>query len=77
VQAHDSGGVCEPEPDSRDRSDLVASEPNAAPFDVAMASWPAPSAGIVDSMSRTSDLLAAYVEAFERILGARPGSLAP
>jgi hypothetical protein len=35
------------------------------------------SIGLDTSGARTSDLLAAYVEAFERILGARPGSLAP
>ena len=35
------------------------------------------SVGLDVSGARTSDVLAAYVEAFERILGARPGSLAP
>jgi hypothetical protein len=33
--------------------------------------------GLDTGGARTSELLAAYVEAFERILGARPGSLAP
>ncbi|MDT5104611.1 MAG: hypothetical protein QOI25_2124 [Mycobacterium sp.] len=35
------------------------------------------SVGLDISGARTSAVLAAYVEAFERILGARPGSLAP
>lgn len=35
------------------------------------------SAGLDVSGVHTSDVLAAYVEAFERILGARPGCLAP
>ena len=35
------------------------------------------SVGLDTSGARTSDVLAAYVEAFERILGAQPGSLAP
>lgn len=35
------------------------------------------SVGLDVSGARTSDVIAAYVEAFERILGAPPGSLAP
>ena len=35
------------------------------------------SVGLDTSGVHTADVLAAYVEAFERILGARPGSLAP
>jgi AcrR family transcriptional regulator len=35
------------------------------------------SVGLDASGAHTSDVIAAYVEAFERILGARPGSLTP